>query len=143
MKVKDIMTSIKKTSSETRVAAAAKIMDEKNIGSLLVEVNGKIEGIVTERDLLKKVVAKCKDPCNTTVGFIMNVPLITIDPDKTLEEANQIMTEKKIRRLPVEEDGKIIGMITIRDISDNLKYSLGKSIREGNNYYRPSYGKDV
>lgn len=143
MKVKEIMTSIIKASSETMVAAAAKIMSEKNIGSLLVEENGKIVGIVTERDFLKKIVAQCKDPCNVTVGYIMSCPLITVYPEKSIEEANEIMSKNKIRRLPVEKNGEIIGMVTIRDISNNLRYSLGKSLIENSrtNYYRPSYGK--
>ncbi|MBW2983945.1 CBS domain-containing protein [Candidatus Woesearchaeota archaeon] len=128
MKIREIMTSIKKTSADTTVSDAAKLMDAKIIGGLLIEEEGKVIGIVTERDVLRKIVAKGRDPTTTLVKDIMSTPLITIDPEKSLEEANEIMAQKNIRRLPVESNGSIVGMITIRDISDNLRYTLGKSL---------------
>jgi len=145
MKVKDIMTkNLIKTSIESTVSDAAKIMDGKNIGSLLIEENGKIIGIITERDILRKIVAKGRNPDETSVKDIMTSPLITIDAENSIEEANELISKNKIRRLPVEENGEIVGIITLRDVSNNLRYSLGKSIIKdnGTNYYRPSYGKD-
>lgn len=144
MKVKEIMTTIPiKISVDSTISDAAKIMAMKNIGSLFIEENGKMIGIITEGDILKKVVAKGKDPKNIAVRDIMSGPLIIIDPEKSIEDANELMTKNKIRRLPVESNGDIVGMVTIRDISNNLRYSLGKSIigDSGTKYYRPSYGK--
>jgi len=145
MKIREIMSKNPvKTIVESTVSDAVKIMDEKNIGSILIEEDNRIIGIITERDILRKIVAKNRNPEKTQVKDIMCSPLITIDAEKTIEEANQLMDQNKIRRLPVEEDGNIVGIITLRDVSNNLKYSLGKSIikDEGTNYYRPSYGKE-
>ncbi len=143
MKVKEIMTPIIKTYIESTVSDAAKIMTMKNIGSLFIEENGKIVGIITEGDILRKIVAESKDPKNIAVRDIMSSPLITIDAEKSIEEANELLAEHKIRRLPVGSNGEVIGIVTMRDISNSLRYSLGKSIirDSGTSYYRPSYGK--
>ena len=139
------MSSIIRVSVDSTVAEAAKIMDAKNIGSLLIEENGKIIGIITERDILKKIVAKGKDYKNINVREIMTSPLITIGSEKSIEEANEIMSQKKIRRLPVESNGDIIGIVTIRDVSNALRYSLGRSIVENSetSYYKPSYERPI
>lgn len=141
MKVKEIMTKNPiKTAIGSTVSDAAKIMDGKNIGSLLIEENGKIMGIITERDILRKIVAKGRNPDETLVRHIMSSPLITIDIEKSIEEANELISKNKIRRLPVEENGEIIAIVTLRDISNNLRYSLGKSILDNGEtkYYGPS-----
>jgi len=145
MKVKEIMSSIIRASADSTVAQAAKIMDAKNIGSLLIEEHGKIIGIITERDILKKIVAKEKDYKNINVREIMTSPLITIGSEKSIDEANEIMSQKKIRRLPVESNGDIIGIVTIRDVSNALRYSLGRRIVENSetNYYKPSYERPI
>ncbi|MBW2981222.1 CBS domain-containing protein [Candidatus Woesearchaeota archaeon] len=139
MKIKEIMTPVSMLPVEYTVADAAKTMDKKNVGSMPIEEGGKVIGLISERDILKRVVAQGKDPKDTPIREVMSSPLITISPDKSIEEANELMIEKKIRRLPVEENGKLIGMVTIRDISNNLRYSLGKRLVEGNNYSRPGY----
>ncbi len=139
MKIKEIMSRVIKISAGSTVSDAAKLMDEKNFGSLPVEENDKVIGIITERDVLRKIVARGKDPSTTTVKDIMTSPVITISPENSIEEANELMTEKKIRRLPVEEDGKVIGMITLKDISNNLRYSLGKRLIKSNDHPRSGY----
>ncbi len=128
MKTKEIMKPVIKTSADSTVSNAAKIMDIKNIGSLPVEENGKLIGIITERDILRKIVAKGRNPEETPVRDIMSSPLITIGPEEDIEEANNVMIKHKIRRLAVESNGKIIGIITMRDVSNSLKYLLGKRI---------------
>jgi CBS domain-containing protein len=129
MKVKQIMTPlISKISVDSNVTDAAILMDSKNIGSLPVEENGTLIGMVTERDLLKKIVAKGIDPKITQVGEIMSSPLITIESEKSVDEANALMAQNKIRRLPVVSQGKIVGIITLRDVSNNMRYSIGKKI---------------
>jgi len=139
MKIREIMTPVTKISADSTVSDAAKLMDMKNIGSLPIEENGKVIGIITERDVLRKIVAKGEDPKTTSVKGIMTSPVITIGPEKSVEEANELMTNKKIRRLPVEENGKVTGMITLRDVSNSLRYSLGRKLVEGNDYSRTGY----
>ncbi|MDP7180757.1 MAG: CBS domain-containing protein [Candidatus Woesearchaeota archaeon] len=139
MKVSDIMTKIIKTSSHATISEAAKLMDSKNIGSLLVEEDSRITGIITERDILKKIVAKDKDPRTTSIKEVMRAPIITISSDQSIEEANDIMIKNQIRRLPVESAGTITGMITSRDVSKNLKFLLGRKLTS---YNRTEYKKD-
>ncbi len=140
MKVKEIMKPVIKTSVDSTVSDAAKIMDMKNIGSLPIEENGNLIGIITERDILRKIVAKGRNPEETSVRDIMSSPLITIGPEEGIEEANSIMSRNRIRRLAVESNGKIVGIITLRDVSNSLKYSLGKRILGSDEikYYGPS-----
>ena len=138
-----MVSKIIKTSANTTISSAAKIMDKHNIGSLLIEDNENMIGIITERDILKKIVAQGRDAKTTSVRDIIDQPLITIDSEKGVEEADKLMSMHKIRRLPVVTKGKIVGIVTIRDVSKGLRYSLGKRISDsrGSDYFRPSYGK--
>ena len=143
MNVKEAMHNITKLDADTLISEAAKIMDRKSIGSVLVEENNKVVGIMTERDILRKIVAKGIDPNKTTAREIMNSPLITADADTSIEEASDIMAKHGIRRLVIMEDNKIAGIITVRAIAENVRYSIGKRILEDkeSEHYRPSYGK--
>lgn len=94
---------------------AIKTMVEKNIGSVVVTANDSMVGIVTERDILKKLVLN-HDYTDLKVGDLMSSPLFTIDNHAALGEAADLMAEKNIRRLLVTENGKIRGIITERDI---------------------------
>ncbi|HIQ30213.1 MAG TPA: CBS domain-containing protein [Candidatus Caldiarchaeum subterraneum] len=95
---------------------AAKLMVENNIGGIIVMENEKPVGIVTERDFLKKIIAKDLKPSEIKIKDIMSSPLITIDVDTSIAEAADLMTRKKIRRLAITEKGKIYGIVTQRDI---------------------------
>jgi CBS domain-containing protein len=108
---KDVITILLKAS----MAEAAKIMGAHHIGSLIVEVGGIPDGIVTERDLLSKVLAKGKDPEKVTVKEVLSSPLITIEPTATIREAAQTMISKKAR-LAVFKEGTLIGIITAADL---------------------------
>ncbi|MDJ0269231.1 MAG: CBS domain-containing protein [Aigarchaeota archaeon] len=101
---------------DASVEKAAKLMVENDIGGLLVTEKGKPVGVVTERDMLKKVTARGLSPGSVKVRDIMSSPLITIDANATLEEAAELMSRKKIRRLIATEAGKVIGIFTQRDI---------------------------
>ncbi|MBI2654441.1 CBS domain-containing protein [Candidatus Woesearchaeota archaeon] len=126
MKVKEVLHRIMKISSDTSVAEAARIMSEKLTGSVLVEEDGDVIGIMTERDMMRKVVAKAKNANQLKVKDIMSTPLITIDANEDILEASRIMDRHRIRRLIVVEDGKIIGKVTANSISRNLKYLLAR-----------------
>lgn len=100
------------------VAEIARTMAEKNIGSVLV-VEGadeKVVGIMTERDLMKKIVAADRDPKTTSVGEIMSTQLKSCTGDTPMSEAQTIMVGSNIRHLPVIEDGRIVGILSSRDV---------------------------
>ena len=136
MKVSEIMHAATRVASNATISEAARIMDQKLIGSILIEGNNKIIGIVTERDILRKVVAKGKNVETTMVKDVMSYPLITIDANEDALEASRIMDEKRIRRLVVTENGKVVGKVTANSISRNLKYLLS---RRSEIYVRPEY----
>ncbi|MBW2977165.1 CBS domain-containing protein [Candidatus Woesearchaeota archaeon] len=136
MRVKDVMHSATKISSYATISEAARVMDEKLIGSLLAEEENKVVGIMTERDILRKIVAKGRNPDIVKVRDIMSSPILTIDANEGLIEASRRMDEKRIRRLVVTENGKIVGKITANSIARNFRYLLAKDTSE---YSRPEY----
>ncbi len=95
---------------------AMKLMGEKSVGSILVQdAQGKVIGIISERDCLRKVVILDKDPHKTRASEIMTAKLVTVPPERTVEECMTLMTENRIRHLPVMEGGKCHGVISIGD----------------------------
>ena len=103
-------------SAETRIDKVAEKMCKIGTGSCIVLQNNVPKGIVTEEDLTCKIVARNKKPSEVFVSEIMTTPLITIDADTTVDEAAHIMVSRKVRRLPVVDKQKVIGLVTIRDI---------------------------
>jgi MFS transporter, FSR family, fosmidomycin resistance protein len=103
-------------SSEASVYEAVKQMVDANVGSLLVTVNERIEGIVTERDYLRRVTLEGRTDQDTQVSEIMSSPLIIVTPETSVEECMAIMTDRRIRHMPVVEDGEVIGLVSIGDI---------------------------
>jgi len=121
--VEDIMSkNVVTVSPNVSVAETATLMGAKRIGSLIVEVDGKPEGIVTERDLLSKVLAEDKDPQKVRVEDVMSSPLITIEPTATIKAAAQAMIYKK-GRLAVFKAGKLVGVVTAADLTKSLPES--------------------
>lgn len=108
----------------TTVQEVAKLMESKGVGSVLVldKESGEIAGIVTERDIVRKVVAKGVDGSSYLVKGIMSSPLLTIDSGKTIFEAGDFMDQKKVRHLAVTESGKVVGVISIRDLINPSQY---------------------
>ncbi len=103
-------------SPNTPVFAAIEEMAERSAGTALVIENDQLVGIVSERDFIRKVYlqGKCKEPLS--VSEIMSTELTVVSPDELLENCMNAMTEKRIRHLPVSEEGKIVGVISIGDI---------------------------
>ncbi|MFX0162036.1 MAG: cyclic nucleotide-binding/CBS domain-containing protein [Candidatus Hodarchaeota archaeon] len=158
IRVKDIMTiEVISIDGEETVLKAVGLMTEKDISSLLVRKGDKEVGIITEKDILTKVIAKGVIPSEIKVEDVMSAPLIVIEAKAGIEDAAKKMREKKIRRLPVIREGKIIGIITETDITkiepeliflerEHARLSLshivieeekGESIKEGPIYDPP------
>ena len=102
----------------------AGIMDTKNVGSVLVvdKADGKYVGIVTERDIVRKVVAKGLDGSSYLVKGVMSSPLVTIESTKTIFEAGDLMDQKKVRHLAVTEGSEVVGIVSIRDLINPSQY---------------------
>ena len=101
------------------VLDAAKLMNERRIGALVVTTGERVVGIFTERDMLNRIVAAGKPPETTAVGDVMTAPMACARRDTKLAECRSVMTYKRIRHLPVVEDGKLYGMISSGDILAN------------------------
>jgi signal-transduction protein with cAMP-binding, CBS, and nucleotidyltransferase domain len=101
----------------TTVAQAAKLMTERGVGSIIIAESKKPVGILTERDLLMKVVSLDLTPSKIKIGKIMSSPVTTVGPDVDIAEAARLMARGRIRRLPVVERGKLIGILTASDIT--------------------------
>ena len=116
--VRDIMTRpVITADAELDILSAAKKMSSANVGSLIIVSGNKPTGILTERDLVKKVLAQGIDPRNLKVAEIMSAPVITADPDWTLKECSQKMQQNNIHHMPVvKEDGTLLGLISVTDI---------------------------
>ena len=105
------------------VFEALKIMFEKDIGSLLVVEFGKLAGIFTERDYARKLLLQGKSSQNTLVRDVMSTKLITVQPEDSLDFCMQLVTEKRIRHLPVIDQERLVGMLSIGDL---LKAALSE-----------------
>ena len=136
MRVKEIVHNVARVSSNTTVSDAAEMMDQKSIGSVLIEKDDKIIGIMTERDILKKIVAKGENPDVLRVKDIMSYPIITIDANEHILDACAKINHHRIRRLIVTENGEVIGKVTSNSIARNIKFSLAKGTPV---YTRPEY----
>lgn len=102
--------------SDASILAAARLMGEKRMGSLLTIEAGEIVGIVTERDLVRKGLASNRDPGSTHVSAVMSSPLLSIDVNRTIRDASKAMAEQGVRHLAVTENGKIVGVLSVRDL---------------------------
>ncbi|HTJ48657.1 MAG TPA: CBS domain-containing protein [Cyclobacteriaceae bacterium] len=119
-KVKNILDSKGKVvfsvEPSVMVLKAITLMCEKNIGGLLITEGDKLVGIFTERDYARKLILKGKSSKDTPIGDLMTRNPFTVTPENSIEDCMKLMTDKHIRHLPVEEDGKLIGMISIGDV---------------------------
>ena len=111
--VKDVI----KVGSNTLVDDAVKVMNKNNIGCLIVADGGETRGIVTQRDLLEKVLEKAKDPRKLMVSDIMTKNLIVGSPHMEIHEAANLMFKKKIKKLPMVENGKLVGLLTLTNVA--------------------------
>ena len=119
MIVQEIMSpKIVTISPEENTALAARLLSRYNIGALPVcTKEGRLRGMVTDRDIVLRCIAAGEEPTETKVSHIMTRKVITVDPTETVENAAALMAREQIRRLPVETGGRIVGMVSLGDIS--------------------------
>ena len=117
LRVRDLMArNIITIQAEDSIIRAASVMDENGVSSVVVKEGNEFSGMITERNIISRVVSKGLDPQKIKVSEVMSTPLITISPDATIEEAARKMHDNKIRRLLVEENHQKIGIIAESDI---------------------------
>ena len=117
MKVKDLMiTNVVSIDSEATVKDAAGRMAQHEIGSLVVTEEGRPAGIITERDLLSRVLATGRNADATRVKMVMSKPLICGEPDMDATEAARYMVSRNIKKLPITQGGQLVGMMTFTDL---------------------------
>ena len=106
--------------SSSQVFEALKMMAEKNVGALLVMEDQKIVGIMSERDYARKVILKGKSSKSTPVSEIMTAEVLYVTPSQTVEECLALMTNKKIRHLPVLDNDDLVGIVSIGDVVNEI-----------------------
>jgi CBS domain-containing protein len=138
MKVSDILQSkgnnVYSVKDDITVYEALKIMDEKNVGALLVMEDQRLKGIISERDYARKIVLKGKSSQETTVKEIMAEEVITVLPEDDIEKCMELMSGRKIRHLPVMKDDKVLGVISITDVVTAIIESQKHTITQLENY---------
>ena len=123
LKVRDVMvTNIITVEAVATARTAAELMNRHDIGCLIVVNEDKPTGIVTERDMIKRVLLQLRDPRRSRISHIMSKPLITTSPDTDLRDAINLMNERRIKKLPVVEDERLLGLLSITDIVRSLAY---------------------
>jgi CBS domain-containing protein len=116
--VRDAMTENPRSiGASATVVEAARLMREEHIGSLPITDDEQLVGMITDRDITLRVVAEAADPTSTSVGDVYSRDLISVEPDHDLEEALQLMARHQVRRLPVVENGRLVGIVAQADIA--------------------------
>jgi len=118
----------------TRVFEALELMAEKEVGALLVLDDGKLAGIISERDYARKVILHGKSSHDIAVREIMTGKVVTVQPDQTVDQCMALMTNKRIRHLPVTEDDKLLGLVSIGDLVKEVIAEQEQTIRQLESY---------
>jgi CBS domain-containing protein len=132
-------SSVWHVSPEACVYDAIEMMAEKHVGALMVVADGKLLGVVSERDYARKVILQGKSSKHTPVSEIMTGPAIFVTPDQTVEDSMRIMTDNHIRHLPVVEDGKLLGVLSIGDLVKWVISAQQQTISHLHNYITSQY----
>lgn len=125
--IKEVMTrDVRACEPNATVVEAAKVMAREDVGPVPIVEDGRLVGIVTDRDIVVRVVAEGRDPNATTVKEIASTDLVTVSPDEDLDEALNLLAEHQVRRLPVVESDRLVGIVAQADIA-----RLGKDKKTG------------
>ncbi len=120
---------VRSVPADCTILDAAGAMNEAKIGAVVVLDNGRMVGILTERDIMTRVVAAGRDPAQTRVSQVMTSPVLTCSPQTRLSEARAAMRSKRIRHLPVAEGEAIVGMVSIGDLNLCETETLAATVR--------------
>src|SRR3990167_6431064 len=120
----------------TKVLEALKLMSEKGVGALLVLDNIRLVGVVTERDYARKVVLMARSSQTATVSEIMSSDILTVNPDNTIDECMELLTNNRVRHLPVMDEGRLIGVISIGDVVKTIITEQEHTIQHLEQYIR-------
>ncbi|MFF8970141.1 CBS domain-containing protein [Streptomyces sp. NPDC014995] len=116
--VRDIMTAEPVTvEPQASVTSVARLMRDENIGAVLVTEEDRLRGLVSDRDLVVRALAEGGDPEQTTVASVCSDDLVTVTPDEDLDHAVQVMREHAVRRVPVVEEGRPVGIVSLGDLA--------------------------
>jgi len=122
MELKDIMVkNVITVNPNVTVKQAAKLMNQHDIGCLIVVGKGKVVGIVTERDILRKIVETSKHPEKTKVSEIMSTKLLVAAPNMDVVDATKMMLQRKIKKLPIVTNKKLVGLVSLTDIARTVR----------------------
>ena len=129
LKVRDTMTgSPRSIDASTSVVEAAQLMREGHIGSLPITADERLVGMITDRDIAMRVVAEAADQTKTSVGDVSSRDVVTVEPDEDLDEALQLMARHQVRRLPVVENGRLVGIVAQADIALSENEKIAKLV---------------
>jgi len=119
MKVKEIMTTkVAFVNPDDKIVEAAKLMQKYNVGSVPVcEKDDSLVGIITDRDIVVRNIAAGNDPFSTAVSSVMTPAVQSVGPDAGMDEATKLMADYQVRRLPVVENSKLVGIVALADIA--------------------------
>jgi CBS domain-containing protein len=126
-------------SPEDCVYDAIEIMANKHVGALMVVSEGKLVGVVSERDYARKVILQGKSSKQTLVKEIMTSPAIFLTPEQTVEDGMRVMTDKHIRHLPIVENGEVLGVVSIGDLVKWVISAQQQTISQLHGYITSSY----
>jgi CBS domain-containing protein len=119
-KMRDIMSPAPVSMAAAEpVSAAARAMKEHGIGTVLIMTDGRLSGLVTDRDITVRVLAENRDPATTRLGDICSTELAILGPDDDVEQATRLVRERAVRRIPVVQDGIPVGVVSIGDLALN------------------------
>ncbi len=125
MKIRDIMThQVASVNPRTNVVEAAQLMQKHDVGAIPVCEGEKILGILTDRDIVVRNIAHGRDPYSTPVQDIMTTKITSVNPEMSLNQAAGIMANEQIRRVPVVENEKLVGMVSLGDLATKAKYDV-------------------
>jgi len=116
--IKNVMSkNVLKLAPTATLAEAARTMRDSNVGAVIVEDQGKLVGLVTDRDIVVRAIAQERDPKTTQLGDACSKTLISLGPDDDTDRAVEVMRERSVRRLPVVEKGTVVGIVSLGDLA--------------------------
>jgi CBS domain-containing protein len=128
LKIEDIIAfwkmikTVETVEAKATIIEAVTIMNEHEIDCLVIVKDERPVGIITERDMLTRVLLEAKDPETTKVSQIMSTPLVLGEPQMSIQDAVRLMVEKEIKKLPIIENGLLVGLITLTDLARSVAY---------------------